>query len=248
MRQTLTYMFNQRRWLRLLLVGGYLPFTLVGWLPVSGYLGEALHLALQGHLRRLPPWARWGSLSLLGLVNLALDSIYLVVLPLIFLGGLTLCLSGFVCGLTAYLGNGQETSWPAGVIWFTWILGTILFLAYFLLGIGPISRLVWMANEGAEPALTPTWLLRVARESFPAFWPARRITVLAYLPVIVLGGLGAGLALWLWGTAPLLGGLVALITLIAWAPLWFWSRLVAVRAYGDAAARLGWHKLVPPRT
>jgi hypothetical protein len=231
MRDALTYMFKQRGWLPLLLVGGYLPLTVIGWPIASGYLVEIMQLAQEGHLRRLHPWGRWGDQMVIGLIVLVIDSIYVVILPLLLIGGLTLCASGLICGLTS-----------------VWALGGIYLAAYFLLGIGPMTRLIWLADSRAESALTLRWVLHVARQSFRDFWPARRVTALAYLAVLAAGAAGVGLVLWLRGLTPLLGWLGVVVAAGVWAPTWFWARLVAAKAYGDAAARLGWQKLVRPGT
>jgi hypothetical protein len=239
-------MFKQRGWLPLLLIGGYLPLTVIGWPVASGYLVETLQLAQEGHLRRLPPWGRWGDQMVIGLIILVIDSIYVMVLPLLLVGGLTLCVSGFICGLTNVLSSGQGGGWPAGVLWLTWALGGLILAAYFVLSIGPTVRLIWLVDSRAESALTLRWVLDVARQYFRDFWPARRVSALAYLLVLAVGAAGAGLVLWLRGVTPLLGWMAALLAVALWAPTWFWARLVAARAYGDAAARLGRHKLVRP--
>lgn len=246
MRDALTYMFKQRRWLPLLLIGGYLPLTVIGWPIASGYLVETLQLAEEGHLRRLPPWGRWGDQAVIGLIILVIDSIYVVVLPLFLVGGLTLCVSGFICGLTSVLSSGQGGGWPAGVLWLTWALGGLILAAYFVLSIGPMVRLIWLVDSRAESALTLRWVLDVARQYFRDFWPARRVSALAYLLVLAVGAAGAGLVLWLRGVTPLLGWMAAVLAAALWAPTWFWARLVAAKAYGDAAASLGPQKLVRP--
>jgi hypothetical protein len=246
MGDALTYMFKQRRWLPLLLIGGYLPLTLIGWPVASGYLVETMQLALLGQLRRLPPWGRWGDRLVIGLILLVFDSIYVVVLPLLLIGGLTLCTSGFICGLTSVLSSIQGGGWPAGVLWITWALGGLYLAAYFVLGIGPITRLIWLADARTESALTLRWVLDVARQFFRDFWPARRVSTLAYLVVLAVGAAGLGLVLWLGGVAPLLGWIAAVLAVALWAPAWFWARLATAKAYGDAAARLGQQKLVRP--
>jgi MFS family permease len=246
MRDALTYMFKRRGWLPLLLIGGYLPLTVIGWPVASGYLVETLQLAQEGHLRRLPPWGRWGDRLVIGLIILVVDSIYVVVLPLLLIGGLTLCVSGFICGLTSVLSSRQEGGWPAGVLWVTWALGGLYLVTYFVLGIGPITRLMWLVDSRAESALTLRWVLHVARHSFRDFWPARRVSALAYFAVLAAGAAGAGLVLWLRGLTPLLGWMAAFLAAAVWAPIWFWARLVAAKAYGDVAARLDRQKLVRP--
>jgi hypothetical protein len=245
MRDTLTYMFKQRRWLPLLLIGGYLPLTVIGWPATSGYLVEIMQLAQEGHLRRLPPWGRWGDQLVIGLIVLVIDSIYMVVLPLLLIGGLTLCVSGFICGLTSVLSS-RAGGWPAGVLWVTWALGGLYLAAYFVLGLGPMIRLIWLVDGRAESALTIRWVLDVARQTFRGFWPARQVSALAYLVVLAVGAAGAGLVLWLRGLTPLLGWIGAVLAAALWAPTWFWARLVAAKAYGDAAVRLGREKLVRP--
>jgi hypothetical protein len=246
MRDALTYMLKQRRWLPLLLIGGYLPLTVIGWPVASGYLVETMQLAQEGQLRRLPPWGRWGDRLVIGLMILVVESIYVVVLPLILIGGLTLCATGFICGLTSVLSSSQVGRWPAGVLWLAWALGSLYLAAYFVSGIGPMIRLIWLADSRAESVLTIRWVLDVARHSFRDFWPARRVSALAYLVVLAVGAAGAGLVLWLRGLNPLLGWLAAVLAAALWAPTWFWARLVAAKAYGDAAARLGRQKLVRP--
>jgi hypothetical protein len=205
-----------------------------------------MQLAQEGHLRRLPPWGRWGDRLVIGLVILVIDSIYVVVLPLLLIGGLTLCASGFLCGLTSVLSSSQEGRWPAGVLWVTWALGGLYLAAYFVLGIGPMIRLIWLVDSRAESTLTLRWVLDVAWRSFRDYWPARRVSALAYVVVLAAGAAGAGLVLWLRGLDPLLGWIAASLAAAVWAPTWFWARLVAAKAYGDAAARQGREKLVRP--
>jgi hypothetical protein len=227
-----------------LLIGGYLPLTVIGWPVTSGYLVEAMQLAQEGQLRRLPPWGRWGDRLAIGLIILFVESIYVGVMPLILIGSLTLCATGFICGLTSVLSSSQVGGWPAGVLWLTWALGSLYFSAYFVLGIGPTIRLIWLADSRAESVLTVRWVLDVARHSFRDLWPARWVSALAYLVVLAVGAAGVGLVLWLRGLTPLLGWLAAVLAVALWAPTWFWARLVAAKVYGDAAARLGRQKLV----
>jgi hypothetical protein len=241
-REMLTYMFKEPGWLGRLLVGAYAPLTIIGAMAVSGYLAESMRLTMEGRLRRLPPWGRWADRSIMGAMLLSTDLVYLFV-PALAAGAVVLCISTVAGALGAPLRGQDSRAVPwllglAGLAWLTYLA------VYLLFNLGVLPKAMWLIEVKLDSALTPGWVWRVARQTARDLWPARRITLVAYLPVVGVALAGLGFESLIHRHWPALTAPAILLALAIWAPVWFWARLVAMRAYAQAIGAIGWESLL----
>jgi len=76
-----TYVFEDRDWLKKVLIGAVLMLTGIGMIPVIGYGIEVARRVVKGNPQLLPEWDEWGTRIVEGFLTMAIGFIW--ALPLI---------------------------------------------------------------------------------------------------------------------------------------------------------------------
>jgi hypothetical protein len=216
---------RDRAWLAIVLLGGTLTLTLIGYPLVAGLLMISLDNSQRGYPLPLPRWDDWATRYLLGLLTLVIDFVYWLALPLLLLVVL-FCL-GTVLAAAAPAALGVV----AGAVGVLVLLG---WLGVFLGSVAQAARLRYVASGDLAQALSGTVLQHAAeRPRRSAYWQARLSSLPLYGPVL----LAAGLGLWLAGQTFV--GAPLLLVLVVWlgACGWCYAQLVSVQLYVQAEQR-----------
>jgi hypothetical protein len=97
--EAIRFSFDDKKWLEKMAIGAVLVFTVIGWIPLVGWMLEIVRRVVRGETEILPPWTNFGKLIVDGLIVLAIG--FLWSLPIIVLSA---CLGG-LAGITSGLGG-----------------------------------------------------------------------------------------------------------------------------------------------
>lgn len=171
--------------------GGYGLATLVGLgLPLAaGFVMESLDNSRRGFASPLPPPGNVTVRSLTGLFALLIDFAFLI-LP-ILIGTMLLFVTGIVMLLAGVTDETIIQRVTTSVVFGTGMVVVLLFLS----SVAPAGRLRFAREGHIEDALrsaTLRWTL--GRANRRTFFRARLLSLVAYLPAVLLGTLVVGLA------------------------------------------------------
>ncbi len=182
LRAAVTLVIRDPTWWRKCLLHGALALTIIGLPLAVGFIMESYDNTRRGFPLPLPPWRDWTLRAITGIFALLIDLAFFL-LPLM-IGGVLMACSGLALALAAQPALLEPVlSGIIGLAGLTW-------LAFFLLGVAPIGRLIFAEEGKIEQALSRAPIQRALSPRCRRwFWRARLASCAAYLPA----GLGAAL-------------------------------------------------------
>lgn len=166
-------------WWRKCLLHGALAMTIIGLPLATGFIMESYDNTRRGFPVPLPPWRDWTLRALTGIFALLIDLAFFL-LPLM-VGGLTLGCVGLALVLA------MQTALLEPIMYSIVTLIGLVWLFFFLIGVGPIGRLIFAEEGQIERALSIETVRRALQPPYRAhFWRARWASLAAYLPAAVI--------------------------------------------------------------
>lgn len=162
--------------------GGALMSTLLGYPFVTGFEVETLDNTRKGFPTPLPPWADIWTRYIIGLFAALIDFLYYFV-PLFVAGFLLICV-----GIASVIGSNPNMVAMYSTV--SQIVLVVIIVGSFVFSVSPIGRLIYVDEGAPERALSFETLregLRLA--ALPTYLKARLISLPAYIPALLLGGL-----------------------------------------------------------
>jgi hypothetical protein len=222
LRQAIAPIHADPAWLRKLLLYGLCSLTIIGAPIAAGWVMESIDNSRKGYPTPLPPWFDWTSRYLIGLFALLIDFTFFV-LPLLIVGMLSVCVS---IGL---VGSGNTD--PAVLrFWFIGVstVAGLLITAAFMSSVSPLGRLKYAEEGRIEQALSGTILRKAWRTpGRNVFLAARLRSLVAYIPLVVLGAITVQVAQFSFSGQ---GLVIALLLWFTWAALHY-AHLVVGQLY-----------------
>ena len=169
-------------WWKRVLIGGALMSTLFGYPFVTGFEVESLDNTRKGFPTPLPPWADMGTRYIIGLFASLIDFLYYFV-PLFIAAFLLICV-----GIGSVVSNNTNIMTLYGSI--SQVVLFIIIVGSFVFSVSPIGRLIYVDEGAPERAMSFETIregLRLA--ALPTYLKARIISLPAYIPALILGGL-----------------------------------------------------------
>ncbi len=227
LRTSLAHIHRDPQWWQKILIGGALMLTLLGYPLAVGMVTESMDNSRKGFPTPLPPWYEWSTRYLLGLLTSLIDFIFFV-LPIFVAALLTFCVSLAV--ITSSSAPDQVLRQIIGGV------GTVIGLLWVLLffsSVAPVARLVYIAEGQLATALGSEPLRRAwSRSAWRVFFRARLLSLVAYIPALLLGVL---LFLFLQQSF----AIVVVLLLWLWCSALLYAHLVVAQLYVAAEQQLG---------
>jgi hypothetical protein len=195
--KSLTYMFEDDRWVVKLLIGTglvILSFLIIPIFFVQGYMVKIVRNMLDGLEKPLPEWEDWGKLFM--------DGLYLTIAGLVYSAPIWLLM---ICGTAVFLpaglteGDLSSTMAAAGGISFMLIACLAMILGILIALLYPAITVQYAHEDNLGACFRFSEIIAMTREN------------LGDVIIALLVLLGVGLVLGLLGVIPLIGWVIALV-------------------------------------
>jgi len=195
--KSLTYVFEDDRWVVKLLIGTglvILSFLIIPIFFVQGYMVKIVRNMLDGLEKPLPEWEDWGKLFM--------DGLYLTIAGLVYSAPIWLLM---ICGTAVFLpaglteGDLSSTMAAAGGISFMLIACLAMILGILIALLYPAITVQYAHEDNLGACFRFSEIIAMTREN------------LGDVIIALLVLLGVGLVLGLLGVIPLIGWVIALV-------------------------------------